>query len=228
MYPEGFEFDLENGTDELSIAGSQAAFYFGEDGGKNSQQSGIIGFVIGYFWNVATIYMTLPFAPKALAEIINQVVSLLMDVLGGWAILIILPALPFIIASELAYAISIMVWAFSQIPIWILMAIFGINANREQDIITWFLGIEELGYYDPVNDPIGNMFEIPEAREYFIRTVDTGFESTYGVNPAFAGMADRADQAVTDLSDWGVVYKEDLQEMYISNFYKSVYPDRYE
>ena len=63
------------------------------------------------------------------------------------------------------------------------------------------------------------MFEIPEAREYFIRTVDTGFESTYGVNPAFAGMADRADQAVNDLSDWGVVYKEDLQETYISNFY---------
>ena len=71
MYPEGFEFDLENGRDELSLAGAQAVYYFGEDAGKNSQQSGIIGFVIGLIWNVATIYMTLPFAPKALAEIVN-------------------------------------------------------------------------------------------------------------------------------------------------------------
>ena len=46
-------------------------YYFGEDAGKNSEQSGIIGFVIGYFWNVATIYMTLPFAPKAMAAIVN-------------------------------------------------------------------------------------------------------------------------------------------------------------
>jgi len=69
MYPEGFEFDLESG--ELSIAGAQAVYYFGEDAGKNSQQSGIIGFVIGIIWNAATIYMTLPFAPKAFAEIVN-------------------------------------------------------------------------------------------------------------------------------------------------------------
>ena len=74
MYPEGFEFDLENGDGELSIASAQAVYYFGEDAGKNSQQSGIFGFVIGYIWNVATIYMTLPFAPKAFAEIVNSVV----------------------------------------------------------------------------------------------------------------------------------------------------------
>lgn len=63
MYPEGFEFDLENDREGLSIAGAQAVYYFGEDAGKNSQQSGIVGFVIGLIWNVATIYMTLPFAP---------------------------------------------------------------------------------------------------------------------------------------------------------------------
>lgn len=211
MYPEGFEFDLENDREGLSIAGAQAVYYFGEDAGKNSQQSGIVGFVIGLIWNVATIYMTLPFAPEAFAEIVNSVVSLLLESLGGWAILIILPALPFIIASELAYVFGLVFYALSQIPIWILMAIFGINANRGEDLITWFLSVKELGYYDPVNDPIGNMFEIPEAREYYIRTVDTGFEPTYEVNPAFAGMADREDQAANDLG-WLVVYKEDLQE----------------
>ena len=83
MYPEGFQFDTEGDVPQsfetsdpsqkkpLSIAGSQAIYYFGEDAGKNSEQSGIIGFVIGYFWNIATIYMTLPFAPKALAAIVN-------------------------------------------------------------------------------------------------------------------------------------------------------------
>lgn len=151
---------------------------------------------------------------------------MLLDVLGGWAILIILPALPFIIASELAYVFGLVAYSLSQIPIWILMAIFGINANRGEDVITWFLGVKELGYYDPVNDPIGNMFEIPEAREYFIRTVDTGFEATYEVNPEFAGMLDRDNQAANDLG-WLTLYKEDLQEIYISRFYKAVYPERY-
>lgn len=218
MYPEGFEFDLESG-EPLSIAGAQAVFYFGEDAGKVSQQSGIIGFVFGYFWNAITINMTLPFAPKAFAEIIGGLVQFLFDVLGGWSVLIMIPLLPFIFVSVFIYAVSLWIYVISYIPIWILQAIFGINVQREQDLITWFLGVEELGIYDPINDPVGNMFELPEAREYFMRTVDTGFESAYGINPEWKNYTPMPEGDLTSYRDYGVVFREDIQGRYISNFY---------
>lgn len=219
MYPEGFEFDLEKGDGELSIAGAQAVYYFGEDAGKVSDQTGIIGFVFGYIWNVVTIYMTVGFAPKAFANIISDLVQFLLDILGGWAVIVILPLLPFIFVSIIVYAISIWVYVLSLIPIWILMVVFGINVNREQDIITWLLGVEELGMYDPMNDPVGNMFEIPEAREYFLRTIDTGFESAYGINPQMRQYQPMPEGDLTSYREWGIAFREDIQNIAISNFY---------
>ena len=99
------------------------------------------------------------------------------------------------------------------------MIVFGINAEREQDLFTWFLGVEELGIYDPMTDPIGNMFEIPEAREYFIRTKDTGFESGYGVNPSMKSYPDRPENGGARVEEFGFMYKDTAQGMFISNFY---------
>ena len=125
--------------------------------------------------------------------------------------------LPFIVISAFVYMVSSLVYFLSMIPVLILLIIFGINVEREQDLVTWFLGVEELGIYDPMNDPIGNMFEIPEAREYFIRTKDTGFEPKYGVNPEMKGYVDRPEDG--GIEEFGFMYKDTAQGMFISNFY---------
>ena len=139
--------------------------------------------------------------------------TIVLDALGGWGILIILPMLPVIIIAELVYVFALVAHTFAMIPIWFWEAVLGINSNREQDLVTWFLGVEELGIYSPLTDPVGNMFEIPEAREYFIRTVDTGFEPSYGLNPEMT-VHPPNDETVS-----GYGGREDVQGMLISNFY---------
>ena len=64
--------------------------------------------------------------------------------------------------------------------------IMGINFNREEDWITWLLDLKELGIYDGMLNPYTNEFEIPEAREMFLRHVDTGVVYGYGDNPVWA------------------------------------------
>ena len=145
--------------------------------------------------------------------------AIVLDVLGGWGILIILPMLPAIIISELVYVFYLVAHTLAMIPIWFWETVLGINSNREQDLITWFLGVEELGIYSPLTDPVGNMFELPEAREYFMRTIDTGFESAYGINPQMRQYQPMPEGDLTSYREWGIVFREDIQNIAISNFY---------
>lgn len=75
----------------------------------------------------------------------------------------------------------------------ILKAVLGINVAREEDLFTWFLDLKALGIYDGMARPYTNQFEIPEAKEYYTRNIDTGFKAAYGLNPAFAKYANNPE-----------------------------------
>jgi hypothetical protein len=81
----------------------------------------------------------------------------------------------------------------------------GVNLNREEDFFTWFLELKELGIYDGMANPYTNQFEIPAGREYYTRNADTGFESKYGIDTAFATIIDEElkEQLMTNrISEW--------------------------
>lgn len=84
-------------------------------------------------------------------------------------------------------------WIFYGIPVTILKAILGINVVREEDLFTWFLDLKALGIYDGMARPYTNQFEIPEAKEYYTRNIDTGFKAAYGLNPPFAQYANNPE-----------------------------------
>ena len=77
------------------------------------------------------------------------------------------------------------------LPWYIFASLFtDVNLWREEDFFTWLLDLKELGIYDGAVSPYTNQFEIPEAREQYLRHFDTG--AVYGQvrNPAFKNIAD--------------------------------------
>ena len=109
-----------------------------------------------------------------------------------------------------------MYWIFYGIPLAIFYAFLGINSSREEDFFTWFLNLNELGIYDGMYQPYENQFSIPEGVEYHARNIDTGFQSKYGMNSAFAKY-EAYPEALGSMQDY-----------YISSWYRSQYPEIYD
>lgn len=75
------------------------------------------------------------------------------------------------------------------------------------------MDVEARGIYDP-REPHTNIFEIPGARDNFIRHFDTGVVYGYGNNPKYAGLDD--DE------------KDEAERKEVNKYYKKIYPEVYE
>ena len=187
--PEVFEFDFKEIKERgygLTMGEAMGIRYFGEENGTKDKQDTIwmlIGFILNYYTLQFLVYQS----PTFIKDVLDQIWSIFLEALGPLAFIIVLIGWPFLFLYaliEAAYMFALLFYVlFVVLPSSILMLIFGINQDREEDLVTWILQLKELNIYDGMKHPYTNQFEIPEGREYHARNIDSGFVSAYGLNP---------------------------------------------